>query len=687
MFKLLIFILILIAVNINSNTYDSWLNIKNQYSNRFPVERANDGAFIEFLYDWINGPTGFWSQELLDRGFDDNCWGELCNWKYINHYSNIKLVDDMYNENGLFGVYIKSTKQDFTGIEQEFFYDDTTKLNIYIYAKLIENPSKIYIQILNLENIILQEEPFELSNEFKKYEFQSGVFNGNNKLKIRFVTNNTSEIVIDEASVMPSNNVFGIRNEIYTILKRWNPGILRYPGGWFVDSKQNKFENGIGDIDKRKSPLKDGGYYQRMDFGYHEYFKLIKDLGSKSHIGVNFAEGTPEEAAILVEYLNGDSNSEYGKLRSLNGDYEPFNVEWWEVGNEQWDDVVKYSEGLKGFYDKMKETDKSIKIITDGNMWGGLEDFNIMDSISEGKFDLYGFHAGLSVDTNLVNSGKDTTKMGFLGLPFVFENYSNNLLEHIKNKNKHQKIGNTEWSIYISNLESQVYDVTDFTSQFQNGLYNAMMISFNLRNSDNIKMCEKTAHIGSIQRKILDDNKRLIYPKPPVIVSEMIQKHLGKEVLPIDIHSAKYNAFGYENMIWMYDVPFTDFTVTATDDTTFVYIINRNIHDSVRVNLNSNLNYSSNSAKVYTYYQESLEAVLTPENIHGFDPKETIVNISDSFIFPPHSFSILALPTTETLTFSKDENIVINQIVSDGILATNIIENIISTEIYNVCMN
>ena len=62
-------ILIFSCFTANCETQDVWLNIKNNYSTRFPVDKNNDGAFIEFLLDWINGPTGFWSQELIDRGF------------------------------------------------------------------------------------------------------------------------------------------------------------------------------------------------------------------------------------------------------------------------------------------------------------------------------------------------------------------------------------------------------------------------------------------------------------------------------------------------------------------------------------------------------------------------------------------------------------------------------------------
>jgi hypothetical protein len=352
---------------------------------------------------------------------------------------------------------------------------------------------------------------------------------------------------------------------------------------------------------------------------------------------------------------------------------------------------LQYSTGQWGdelvvgiLYDKMKEKDNKILIISNGDIWQGLEHYSKMDSISNGKFDLYGYHPGMGIDTNVVNSGQDTSKMGYLGLPLVFENYSLNLRNLIKERGKNHTIGITEWSHFLLNIPINYNDLTDFTSQFQNGLYNSLMINFHLRNSDFIKMNEKTAHIGSIQRRILENGKRLIYPKPPVIVSEMIRNHIGDMVLETESFSFKYNAFGYEKMIWVYDVPYTDFTVTATNDSVFINIVNRHLYDSVKVNLNSNLYFNGEKGKIYTYYQENLEAMLLPDNLNAFDPTMKEVPITNEYYFPPHSFSILALPTIETLNTKINGNIYINHIVTDGFLRTNIIDKIVSIEIYSL---
>src|SRR5207247_7474793 len=44
---------------------------------------------------------------------------------------------------------------------------------------------------------------------------------------------------------------------------------------------------------------------------------------------------------IWVEYCNGKADSRYGSMRVANGHPEPFEVKYWEIGNEIWGDWVR----------------------------------------------------------------------------------------------------------------------------------------------------------------------------------------------------------------------------------------------------------------------------------------------------------------------------------------------------------
>lgn len=51
-------------------------------------------------------------------------------------------------------------------------------------------------------------------------------------------------------------------------------------------------------------------------------------------LSVNFQLNDPEKAARLVEYCNGDQTTPMGQIRAQRGHPEPYEVEYWEIGNE-----------------------------------------------------------------------------------------------------------------------------------------------------------------------------------------------------------------------------------------------------------------------------------------------------------------------------------------------------------------
>ena len=73
-------------------------------------------------------------------------------------------------------------------------------------------------------------------------------------------------------------------------------------------------------------------------------------------------EETPEDAADLVEYLNGPATSEWGKRRAANGHPEPYGVRYIEIGNEEKTDL-HYIERFKLLSDAMHARDPNVQLI------------------------------------------------------------------------------------------------------------------------------------------------------------------------------------------------------------------------------------------------------------------------------------------------------------------------------------
>ncbi len=101
--------------------------------------------------------------------------------------------------------------------------------------------------------------------------------------------------------------------------------IIRWPGGNNADSYD--WKNHIRIKPGRRIPW-DGA------ISLPEIVAFCRDIGAELSITINFGTGTPEDAADLVEYLNGPADSEWGRLRASQGFPEPLNVRFFEIGNE-----------------------------------------------------------------------------------------------------------------------------------------------------------------------------------------------------------------------------------------------------------------------------------------------------------------------------------------------------------------
>lgn len=169
--------------------------------------------------------------------------------------------------------------------------------------------------------------------------------------------------------------------------KELAPTMLRY-GGCFASYYH--WKEAVGPQSQRV-PMYNyvwGGYYQNQ-VGTHEFIDFCRQVGAEPLLQVNMQgeglsfynkpwkdgsirAGTVEEAAEWVDYCNNPDNA----LRISHGVKDPYNVKFWQIGNE-----TSYSiEGEIGFTGeqcadvtrkfarKMKETDPSIKTIG----WGDI---------------------------------------------------------------------------------------------------------------------------------------------------------------------------------------------------------------------------------------------------------------------------------------------------------------------------
>jgi alpha-N-arabinofuranosidase len=141
------------------------------------------------------------------------------------------------------------------------------------------------------------------------------------------------DVVLGPPSLMPADNIHGMRADTLALLKELNATIYRWPGGNFVSGYD--WRDGIGDRDHRpprKNPAWTG--VEHNDFGTDEFIAFCREIHAEPMIAANTGFGDAYSAAQWVEYCNRGADTLGGGWRVKNGHAEPYGVKHWCVGNE-----------------------------------------------------------------------------------------------------------------------------------------------------------------------------------------------------------------------------------------------------------------------------------------------------------------------------------------------------------------
>ena len=214
----------------------------------------------------------------------------------------------------------------------------------------------------------------KINSEFTKVPLHFKAKAPTKNARLRIVGKGKGTFKIGTVSLMPAENVNGMRPDTLRLIKQLNSPVYRWPGGNFVSGYD--WKDGIGDPDKRpprKNPAWTG--IEHNDFGVHEFIRFCRQINTEPYIAVNSGLGGVKSAAELVEYANGAVDTPMGRLRGQNGDPAPFKVKWWGIGNEMYGDwqlghmpLADYVKKHNEFADAMRAVDRSTQLVAVGSV-------------------------------------------------------------------------------------------------------------------------------------------------------------------------------------------------------------------------------------------------------------------------------------------------------------------------------
>ena len=157
---------------------------------------------------------------------------------------------------------------------------------------------------------------------------------------LRICWENAGYVCVGAVSLLPKDHFHGMRRDVVEAMKDLGIKVLRWPGGNFAG--EFNWMDGLLPADMR-APFQSylGLETQPHTMGYDfsemntdDFIALCREIGAEPFITINPCWNTPDENAAWVEYCNGDVSTPYGKLRANRGHQEPYNVQFWSLGNE-----------------------------------------------------------------------------------------------------------------------------------------------------------------------------------------------------------------------------------------------------------------------------------------------------------------------------------------------------------------
>jgi alpha-N-arabinofuranosidase len=190
--------------------------------------------------------------------------------------------------------------------------------------------------------------------------------------------------LIGAVSLMPGDNVRGLRADTLALLQQLHGSIYRWPGGNFVSGYN--WRDGVGPRDERpprRNPAWTG--VEHNDFGIDEFVRLCRTIGAEPMIAVNTGFGDDYSAAQEVEYVNGSEETIGGSWRTESGHDEPYDVKYWCVGNEMWGTWQLGHIPLKQYVQKHNLVAEAMHKVDPDLVLVGSCDLGTQDSLGEGK--------------------------------------------------------------------------------------------------------------------------------------------------------------------------------------------------------------------------------------------------------------------------------------------------------------
>jgi len=641
------------------------------------------GQFLEHFGRVING--GLWAELLRNRKFypvDPDRIHVADPWKPESDLSAVSyVIDRSITLDGISSQRISTfgKESSWRGIRQTGFDLLGGKEYVaYAWIRTGSGKGNVSFRLESAEGVAAAHAEVRLEpSDWKKYEVRLTPDRDLRPAVFRLAFDATGQNWVGEASLMPADNIGGMRRDVIELTKNLGPTIMRWPGGGYSDSYD--WRKAIGPRERRPpqdilpygQPFGYDNGIDSDDFGTDEYMNFCRLVGADPYISANFGSGTPEMAAQWVEYCNGSVQTTWGARRAANGHPEPYGVKYWTIGNEIWGSFElgwMNAEGYATYYapftKSMRAVDPTIQIVAVGmfhdpnvRTWNETvlqQEWPQIDLLS-----LHHYFTGLFALPEWRNNPLQAYN-AIVAEPTIAEQRARemiSLMDQITAGRKKILIAFDEWNQLTLDFpppvntperseQNQFIDLLnktglDINLTHRDGIFGARMLQLFMRLGDRIPLAIRTHLINSLGSIRSDSTRSYITASGKVM--QLYRWHSGSELVKVEQQSPEFDV---PEQGWK-GISYLDAAATRSADGAKLYLHLINLHPSESMGLKVAIAQSEVDPKGDLWQIAPQDFITRNDfgvtNVEITHEQKTGLRPEFTLLLPPHSISVLEL--------------------------------------------